>query len=72
MIEGIHELLRQSRQNSLLTPEGRVKSISGHRTIIDAIEQRDHLKAGEAMLKHVSDVEALAKAYDRSRSRLRR
>jgi len=72
MIEGIHELLRESRQSSLLTPEGRARSIAGHRSVIEAIEQQDSLRAKEAMLLHVSDVEALARKHDRSRSRVRR
>ena len=59
MVEGVHELLRDSREYSLATPEGMEQSLDGHRRILTAIEEHDTLAAHEAMTAHILDVERL-------------
>ncbi len=58
MMESIHELLRDSREQSLRTRSGMARSLDGHRRIIDAIRRADERDAQRAMLKHVLEVEA--------------
>src|SRR5699024_6811102 len=41
MVEGIHELLRESRERSLRAPDGLRRSFEGHRRILAAIEGGD-------------------------------
>jgi GntR family transcriptional repressor for pyruvate dehydrogenase complex len=69
MIEGIHELLRDSRKDSLQTPEARSKSINGHRLVVLAIERKDDMAARRAMLRHLADVEILAQQFRDPRAR---
>lgn len=59
MIEGIHELLRGSREQSLQTVDGVRQSFDGHRRIATALLARDGAGAYEAMMDHLLDVERL-------------
>ena len=59
MIEGIHELLRGSREQSLRTVDGVRQSFEGHRRIATALLARDGWGAYEAMVDHLLDVERL-------------
>jgi GntR family transcriptional repressor for pyruvate dehydrogenase complex len=67
MIEGIHELLRDSRNKSLDTALGRQKSLQGHQRVIDAIQRKDAAAARKAMRQHLIDVEDLAGARKQTR-----
>jgi GntR family transcriptional repressor for pyruvate dehydrogenase complex len=60
MIEGIHELLRDSRNRSLQTAHARQKSLRGHERVIEAIQRKDSAGARQAMRQHLIDVESLA------------
>ncbi|GAA3724816.1 FadR/GntR family transcriptional regulator [Spinactinospora alkalitolerans] len=60
MVEGIHELLRESRERSLRAPNGPRRSFEGHRRILTAIERGDGRAAYEAMVSHIADVERLS------------
>ncbi len=60
MIEGIHGLLRDSRNKSLQTVQARQKSLRGHERLIEAIRRKDRTAAGQAMRQHLTDVENLA------------
>ncbi len=59
MMEGIHGLLDESRVESLQTKEGMMRSLDGHRRIVQAIQVHDGSAAYRAMLDHVRDVESL-------------
>jgi GntR family transcriptional repressor for pyruvate dehydrogenase complex len=59
MIESIHVLLRDSREQSLRAPGGMERSLRGHRRILDAIKAHDGSAAEEATLHHTHDVEEL-------------
>lgn len=59
MVEGIHELLRASRERSLHAPGGMRRSLDGHHRILDAIARRDDEGAYEAMHAHLLDVQRL-------------
>jgi GntR family transcriptional regulator, transcriptional repressor for pyruvate dehydrogenase complex len=54
------DLLAQSREASMNTPERRERSHQDHRRILDAITRRDETGARQAMLDHLVAVEALA------------
>lgn len=58
MMDSIHELLRDSREQSLRTPSGRARSFAGHQRIIEAIRRHDAKAAQRAMLRHVLEVES--------------
>lgn len=60
MVEGIHELLRDSRERSLHAPGGMEQSLAGHRAVLDAIGDGDADAASEAMHAHILDVERLS------------
>lgn len=60
MVEGVHELLRDSREQSLRTPGGMARSLAGHRRILEAISAQDEEAAYEAMLAHMLDVQRLS------------
>lgn len=60
MVEGIHELLRESRERSLRAPGGMERSLEGHRRILDAIRRGDAAAAYRAMDAHIGDVESLS------------
>lgn len=59
MIEGIHELLRGTREQSLETAEGVRRSFEGHQRIAAALLSGDGQAAHEAMVDHLLDVERL-------------
>jgi GntR family transcriptional repressor for pyruvate dehydrogenase complex len=59
MVESIHQLLSESRQRSLQTGEGRMRSLRWHRRIESAMRARRAQAASQAMLGHLLDVEAL-------------
>lgn len=58
MMESIHELLRESREQSLRTQSGMARSLAGHRRIIDAIGRHDPKAAQKTMLRHLLEVES--------------
>jgi GntR family transcriptional regulator, transcriptional repressor for pyruvate dehydrogenase complex len=58
MMESIHELLRDSRQQSLQTRAGMARSLAGHERIMDAIRRHDPGAAHRAMRRHVLEVES--------------
>ncbi len=58
MMESIHELLRDSREQSLRTRPGMARSLEGHRRIIEALKRADAKAAQQAMLRHVREVES--------------
>lgn len=60
MVEGVHELLRASREHSLRAPGGMECSLEGHRRILRAISEHDGPAAYDAMLGHLQDVERLS------------
>lgn len=60
MVEGIHELLRDSREHSQRAAGGTGASLEGHRRIYEAIRKRDGEAAYDAMLAHILNVERLS------------
>ncbi|GAB3716792.1 FadR/GntR family transcriptional regulator [Nocardiopsis oceani] len=60
MVEGINELLLDSRNYSLRTSGGIQVSFEGHQRILTAIEHHDPEIAHEAMTSHILDVERLS------------
>jgi GntR family transcriptional repressor for pyruvate dehydrogenase complex len=60
MVEGIHELLRDSRERSLRAPDALQQSLDGHHRILDAISRHDEEAAYEAMHGHLLDVQRLS------------
>lgn len=60
MVEGIHELLRESRERSQRAPGGMERSLLGHRRILAALRDKDTSAAHDAMLDHIQDVESLS------------
>ncbi len=67
MMESIHELLRESREQSLRTKDAMERSLAGHRRIIDAVRRHDPKAAQRAMLRHVLEVESTIIERDRER-----
>lgn len=59
MMESIHELLRESREESLRAHATMERSLAGHNRIVDAIAKHDRAAARQAMLRHVLDVQAM-------------
>jgi GntR family transcriptional repressor for pyruvate dehydrogenase complex len=57
LVSGVMEVLSHSREESLQTADRRRASIESHRRIISAIEQHDKVKAQQAMLQHIEQVE---------------
>ena len=68
MMESIHELLRESREQSLRTRPAMARSLAGHRRIIDAVRKHDPKAAQQAMLRHVLEVESTIIQWDRNQS----
>lgn len=60
MVEGIHELLQESRERSQQTLDGTNASLAGHRLLYSAIRKRDSQAAYDAMLEHILNVERLS------------
>lgn len=60
MVEGIHELLRDSREQSLHAPGGMQQSLEGHHRILEAISRHDEEAAYESMQAHLLDVQRLS------------
>lgn len=60
MVEGIHELLKESRERSQRAPGGMERSLQGHRALLTAVESGDDQAAYNAMLDHLQDVEHLS------------
>lgn len=60
MVEGIHDLLRETRERSLHTDEGAQCSVDGHRRIAAALLDGDGQGAYDAMTSHLLDVERLS------------
>jgi GntR family transcriptional repressor for pyruvate dehydrogenase complex len=67
MVESIHQLLGESRQQSLLTPGGRARSLRWHHRIEAAMRAGRSQAAYDAMLGHLLDVEALIRTSDDDR-----
>ena len=59
MVEGIHSLLRDSREHSLLATGGAKLALEGHRRVYEAIRRSRPEAAHEAMTAHILDVERL-------------
>ena len=59
MIEGIHGLLRDTRERSLATEDGVRCSLAGHHAIVAALLTADGEAAYQAMTNHLLDVERL-------------
>ena len=57
LVSGLMEILSQSREESLQTPDRRSASIDSHRKILSAIERHDKTRAQKAMLYHIEQVE---------------
>ena len=68
MMESIHELLRESREQSLRTRPAMARSLAGHQRIIDAVRKHDPKAAQQAMLRHVLEVESTIIEWDRNHS----
>ncbi len=66
MMESIHELLRDSREQSLRTRPAMARSFAGHQRIIDAVRRHDPKAAHRAMLRHVLEVESTIIEWDRN------
>lgn len=66
MMESIHELLRDSREESLRARATMERSLAGHRRIVDAIARHDRPAARQAMLRHVLDVQSMIIELQRS------
>jgi GntR family transcriptional regulator, transcriptional repressor for pyruvate dehydrogenase complex len=60
MVEGIHGLLRETREQSLASDEGVRRSLDGHRRIVQALLSGDGQAAHDAMADHLLDVERLS------------
>lgn len=59
MVEGIHKLLRESREHSLLAPGGAELALKGHKRVYEAINRSRAQEAHDAMTAHILDVERL-------------
>lgn len=57
MMDSIHELLRDSREQSLQTQAAMARSLAGHRRIMNAVRRHDARAARRAMLQHILEVE---------------
>jgi GntR family transcriptional repressor for pyruvate dehydrogenase complex len=57
LVSGLMEILSQSREESLQTPDRRRASIESHRKILSAIERHDKTRAQKAMFHHIEQVE---------------
>ena len=66
MMESIHELLRDSREQSLQTRPAMARSLAGHQRIIAAVRKHDPKAAQRAMLRHVLEVESTIIEWDRN------
>jgi len=55
--EAIVDGLRETRERSLHAPGRPVRSLAGHRRILDAIRARSPGRARRAMLRHLQDIE---------------
>lgn len=53
LMEQMHDLLHESRDEALQTPLRNQKSLEGHRKILEALCTRDPDRAREAMTKHL-------------------
>jgi len=59
IVEAIHDLLWQTREESIKARQGSQLSYKGHQRILRAIKSRDGEKAYKAMMDHLEEVEAL-------------
>jgi GntR family transcriptional regulator, transcriptional repressor for pyruvate dehydrogenase complex len=57
LVDVLMDLLRETRERSLQIDGRAEKSLAGHRRILAALKQHDAEAAGDAMLKHVSEIE---------------
>jgi GntR family transcriptional repressor for pyruvate dehydrogenase complex len=53
----LHDILAVSRDEKLQSPERIAASIKAHRSITDAVEERDPVTARERMLEHLGIIE---------------
>ena len=53
----ISDILSQSREDELLSPERSRLSLQSHRQILSAIERRDPTEAEAAMHRHIADID---------------
>jgi GntR family transcriptional repressor for pyruvate dehydrogenase complex len=68
LVAAVEALLEESRDRSLRAPQGGLRSLIGHRRILEAIRRRDGPAAYDAMLRHLEEVEALILASLRGES----
>ena len=57
LIDVLMDLLRETREKALQIDGRAQKSLAGHRGILAALKAHDAAAAGEAMLKHISEIE---------------
>ena len=55
--QAISDILSQSRENELLSPERSRLSLQSHRQILSAIERGEPTEAEEAMHRHIADID---------------
>jgi GntR family transcriptional regulator, transcriptional repressor for pyruvate dehydrogenase complex len=67
MMESIHELLRDSREQSLRTKAAMARSFAGHQRIMAAVRRQDAKGAQRAMLRHVLEVESTIVELNRTK-----
>ena len=63
LVEAIHDMLWQTRENSIKAEQGNKRSLEGHYPILDAIKKGDSYAAYDAMQKHLEEVEGLILSY---------
>jgi GntR family transcriptional repressor for pyruvate dehydrogenase complex len=56
VLEPVSELLRSSRMITLSVPSGAAKSRAAHRRVWEALQQRNAVKARQAMCQHLEEV----------------
>jgi GntR family transcriptional repressor for pyruvate dehydrogenase complex len=57
LVDVLMDLLRETRERTLQMPDRAEKSLAGHRRILATLKQHDAEAAGNAMLKHISEIE---------------
>lgn len=61
--EAIHDMIWQTRKNSIMAVGGSQRSLDGHYPILEAIKNREPNAAYDAMRKHLEEVESLIISY---------
>src|SRR5260370_31256652 len=58
VVQTINDLLLESRQRTLETPDRPRRSLEGHRRIVAALRARDPEQARQAMLDHLEEIQS--------------